>query len=128
MEPSDREIQWRDYELSAKLYQFYVEQALRVNVLYFGFAGAIVSYVLAHSGLHYVRLGLLLPMLISLFLMAFLGISARPASFLDQDMRRLAANLNLTPNDFSPLVFVLIGFALLQFACAAALGFLMYAV
>jgi hypothetical protein len=125
-EPSDREIQWRDYELGANMYKFYIEQAVKINVFYFGIAGAIVSYVLAHSDIKYVRLGLLLPFIISGFLAVGFGAFVGPAKWLDKDTERLANKLKLMPNDFSPLVYILIGFAVLQLFCTAAIGYLMY--
>ena len=67
-EPSQREILWRDYALSADLYKFYVESS-EGNVFYYAITGAIVSSCcFAQQQIAYTKWALLLPALMSVSL------------------------------------------------------------
>jgi hypothetical protein len=66
-EPSTKEIDWRDYALSADIYKFYVDILLKFNIFYYGITGGIVSYCLSQHQIAILRWALVLPLLMSVF-------------------------------------------------------------
>jgi hypothetical protein len=66
---------WRQYELQVDLYKHNLDLVVKVNAGYYAITGAIVSYVLAHSGVTRIRFALLLPMVLSAGLLVLGGFS-----------------------------------------------------
>ena len=60
------EVAWRQYELPVGLYKFYLDFALKTNVLYYGITGAILAYVFSSSGTSLIRWALGLPIVMGL--------------------------------------------------------------
>ena len=54
-DPSEREILWRDYALSADFYKFYVEIAVKLNVYYYAITGGIASFCFAQRQVAYAK-------------------------------------------------------------------------
>jgi hypothetical protein len=114
-DPSEREILWRDYGLSADLYKFYLENAVKVNVFYYAITGGIASFCFAQRQVTYAKCALLLPALMSLCLAIFFGWSAPFAGRLRDENYKLAAKLGIeAPHELGPLVFLLWIFTALQ--------------
>jgi|SRR2546423_6156786 len=114
-EPSGREILWRDYALSADLYKFYIETAVKINVFYYAITGGIVTFCFAQHQVAYTKWALLLPALMSVGLAVVFGWSVPFATTLRDENYKLAAKLGIeSPHEFGPLVFILCIFAGLQ--------------
>lgn len=72
MEPVDKtELLWRQYELTAKMFKFYIATTLKINIFYYAITGAILSYYFTHTNQPHVKLALALPFCMS-FLLAVL--------------------------------------------------------
>jgi len=126
-EPSEREILWRDYALSADLYKFYVETVVKVNVFYYAITGAIVSFCFAQRQIAYTKWALMLPALMSVSLAFLCGWSIPFATTLQKENYTLARKLGMdAPHEFGPLVFILWMFAALQTVSAIGLIVLLY--
>jgi len=120
--PSEREIAWRDYALSADLYKFYLDLAVKVNVFYYAITGGIVSFCFAQHQVAFAKWGLLLPVLMSVCLAIVFGWSAPFAGTLRDENYKLAAKLGIeAPHEFGPLVFMLWIFTALQTVSAVGL-------
>jgi hypothetical protein len=114
-EPSDREILWRDYALSADLYKFYIEVAVKINVFYYAITGGIVSFCFAQQQIRYMKWALLLPAIMSVCLAVLFGWSVSFARTLRDENYTVAVKLGIeSPHEFGPLVFILWIFAALQ--------------
>jgi hypothetical protein len=104
-QPSEREILWRDYALSADLYKFYIEIAVKINVFYYAITGGIASFCFAQQQVGYTKWALLLPALMSVCLAVVFGWSAPFAATLRDENYTLAAKLGIeAPHQFGPLV------------------------
>jgi hypothetical protein len=126
-EPSEREILWRDYALNAQLYQFYLDASLKLNVFYYAITGGILSFCLAREQTGYIRWALMLPLIMSGCFAFLLGYSSFLAKTLSEDTALLAEKLGLsTYHEFSPLVFVLRAFSVLQLCCAIGIAYLFW--
>lgn len=55
VDPSEREILWRDYALSADLYKFYLDLVVKVNVFYYAITGGIASFCFAQQQFAYAK-------------------------------------------------------------------------
>jgi len=114
-DPSEREILWRDYALSADFYKFYVEIAVKLNVYYYAITGGIASFCFAQRQVAYAKWAFLLPCLMSVCLAILFAWSAPFAATLRDDNYTLAAKLGIdAPHEFGPLVFMLWIFTALQ--------------
>jgi hypothetical protein len=120
-EPSNREILWRDYALTADLYKFYLEIAIKVTAFYFAVTGTLLSFVLTRPEIGYGKWALLLPVLLSLCLATVFAFSLPLAKMMRDDSYTLAAKLGIKANEYSPLLYALGIFAFLQIANAAGL-------
>jgi hypothetical protein len=121
-EPSEREILWRDYALSADLYKFYLDIIVKVNVLYYAITGGIVSFCLTQQAINYAKWGLVLPLLMSVCLTALFVCSAPLAVTLRAENYALAEKLGIeASHDFTPLIFTLWMFSGLQIMGAVGL-------
>ena len=126
-EPSEREIRWRDYALSADLYKFYLELAIKVNVFCYAITGAIISFCFAQQRVTYAKWALLLPVLMSVCLAIIFGWSIPFAATLRDENYNLAEKLGIdAPHEFGPLVFMLWMFTALQSVTAIALVVLLF--
>jgi hypothetical protein len=131
-ESAMREIRWRDYALNAQLYQFYIDQIIKVNILYYGITGGILSFCLTRDRHDYTLAALLLPVVMSTFLAALFAYGSKLCHALSRNTLQLAEKLELdAAHNFSSLPLILLGAALLQFLCAVGiaglLGILWYA-
>src|SRR5438128_12215919 len=105
-EPSEREILWRDYALSADLYKFYLGMAVKVNAFYYAITGGIVSFCLSRDHTGYLKWALCLPLLLSLGLTVLFACSAPLANTLRTHNYEAAEKLGIdAAHDFTPLLF-----------------------
>jgi hypothetical protein len=129
-----REIHWRDYLLNADLYKFYMDMTLKVNIAFYGITGAIVSFCVTYSQAPLAplalqapgaRWALLLPAAMGLCLAFIFAYSSYAVVIMRNDMRELCEKLRLDSyHDFTPLIFALVAFALLQVVCFVGLFWL----
>ena len=125
-EPPMGEIRWRDYELNARLYQFYFDITIKANVFYYGITGGILSFCLTRERHDYTVAALLLPILMSIFLAVLFFYGSGLAKVLAHDTAHVAEKLELDgAHDFSLLPLILLGCALLQFLCAVGISTLL---
>lgn len=102
-DPSEREILWRDYALSADLYKFYLELAVKVNVFYYAITGGIASFCFAQQQLAYAKWALLLPALMSVCFAIVFAWSASFAAALRDENYTLAKKPGIeAPHEFGP--------------------------
>jgi hypothetical protein len=125
-ELTEKEILWRDLELSAKLYQFYVEATLKVNLFAYGITGGILSFCLTKPRSDYTHWALILPLIMSVCLAVLFSYSSFLATNLRDDMLTTSEKLGLTPHDFSPLVFLLRLFFVLQLISSLGIAYLLW--
>lgn len=127
IDPWEREILWRDYALSADLYKFYLELAVKVNVFYYAITGGIASFCFAQPQVAYAKWALLLPALMSAcFAMVFAWAAPFAAALRDENYT-LAEKLGIeAPHEFGPLVFMLWIFAALQTISAIGIVVLLW--
>jgi len=67
-EPTQKEILWRQYKLHVDLYKFYLDIVIKLNVLFYGITGGIITYYFTNSDNELARFALLLPIIMSLAL------------------------------------------------------------
>jgi hypothetical protein len=122
-ESAMREIRWRDYALNAQLYQFYIDQIIKVTILYYGITGGILSFCLTRERHDYTLAALLLPVLFSIFLAMLFAYGSKLCHALYLNTLQLGEKLGLdTPHNFSQLPLILLGCALLQFICGVGIS------
>jgi hypothetical protein len=63
--PSQRELFWREYQMSIDLYKFYVELVVKLIVAYYAITGGILSFYFAQNTRPLARWALVLPSLLS---------------------------------------------------------------
>ena len=71
MEPSSKEIYWRQYFQNVDLYKFYLEIILKLNVFYYAVTGAIISFFFSNLSIPNLKYSLCLPLVMSV---AFCGV------------------------------------------------------
>ena len=76
-DPSQREIQWREYALHADIYKFHVDSTIKINGFVFLVTGGVMSYVLnaSQNSPPIAKFALTLPILLS-FGLAFVMVTA----------------------------------------------------
>jgi hypothetical protein len=126
-DPSDREILWRDYLLSADIYKHSMDITVKVSMFSYGITGAIVAFCFAQKPLGGAKLGLLLPVVMCLGLALVFGTSAPLAGRLRDENVALAKKLDRdSAISFKPLVGVLWVFTVLYLVTAVGLVVLLF--
>ena len=69
---NEKQLLWNRYALNIDLYQKYLDFALKINLFYYGFTGALLSFYFTRNGnIPLVEYSLLLPILFSIALIIF---------------------------------------------------------
>lgn len=126
IEPSKREILWRQYEQHTELYKFYFNLTLQANIFYFTLTGAILSYYFTHLGNGPIRYSLLLPIILSTAIGILFLYGAELMKYPREEMFSIRDELNLdTAPDFHILTLFLklFGYVLLGIGFSIAILF-----
>lgn len=138
-EPSDREIDWRQYNLFIDLYKFYFDVVIKANIAFYAITGAIISfnysilikYKMSAAGKEHPEIyqsmgnGLFLPIFTALVFVVVFIYGAIKLYKLHKEVIRLAKKLCLGYYpDFTPLVSILCVFAVFHIIAAILLYYL----
>jgi len=107
----DRELLWNDFKLNAELHRSYLELSIKLNMFYYAFTGAILSFYFSHLGDETIALSLLVPLVMSIGLAIFFFWASRAANVMHLHIKKTgeALGLNAFP-DGRVLKFVCILF------------------
>jgi hypothetical protein len=112
--PTQREIQWREYQMSVDLYKFYVDVVVKAILGYYAITGAILTFYFAQNTHPLARWALVLPSVLSIALAVLFRWGARLWQIVRDDAFDLAGNLRLkSAFELSVLGILLNGSALL---------------
>lgn len=95
LQPSRREILWRQYALHVELFRSYLELLLKFNVFFYGITGAIVSYYLTSPSRPSLRYVLALPFVMSVGFSVLSAYGAWVLRHVARDVRTIAQSLEL---------------------------------
>ena len=90
-----KEIDWKDYEISIELHKSYLDFALKLNLFYYAITGAILSFHFSKESPTVSLIGLLLPTMLSILLGLFFLYGAKLAWTLRSNIIMRAEKLNL---------------------------------
>lgn len=120
--PTERELQWREYQMGLDLYKFYIDLVLKVVVSYYAITGAILSWYFTTANVPFARWALTLPCVMSFGVATLFRWGAGMWEVVRNNTFRLADELKLsTVFELSALSMLLNGSALLLAATGAAL-------
>lgn len=127
MEPSEKEILWRQLSQNIELYKFYMELVVKFNVLYYAVTGAIISFFLAHPEIDDLKFSLILPFIMSIAFGGFFIHGANLMDFLRQNVFdiRDALKLSVAP-DVGVLSTLLYIFSTVYFLIAGGCFYLFW--
>jgi hypothetical protein len=123
-EPPDREILWRDYAINTQLYQYYIDIPIKVNVMFYGITGGILSFCLTRDVGDYTKWALGLPFAMSLFFAVIFFKGSGLMKTYAKNTLDLAKKLQVAGHNWHILQFVYLGCAALYFACGFGIAVL----
>jgi hypothetical protein len=95
IEPSARELAWRQYNLLIDLYKHYTELIVQINIFFYGITGAILTFLFANPNEKSLKYSLLLPIGLSLLLVGICIYGARLWVPFQNGIYRLCRDLEL---------------------------------
>jgi hypothetical protein len=123
----DRELLWRQYELSIDMFKHYLKLTVEFNVFFYGITGAVLSYYFAHSADAHMHYALLLPFVMSIAFACFLLYGASLMGALRKEVIAVQDALELIAGpDVVVLSVFLVICAILMFVVAAGLGYILW--
>ncbi len=87
----DKDLLWKQYQMSIDLYKQYLDLVIKFNVFYYAITGAFLSYYFSHLSSDLVRWSLVFPMIMSMFSAWTSYRAARSIPRVAEPRRRLAA-------------------------------------
>jgi hypothetical protein len=123
-DPSQREIQWRQYALHVDIYKFHVDSTIKVNGFVFLVTGGVMGYVLngSKSIPAIAKLALVLPVLLSTGLALVMGVAAIYVQKRKEEVETLRKELGLSSAlNLTLLQFITGSFAVIHVVVAIGL-------
>lgn len=122
----DRELLWRQYQLSVELYKGYLDLVVKMNVFYYAVTGAILSFYFVNQN-ELTEMSLLLPLAMSLAFGLFFLLSANLARVSRDELFEIRDKLGFSAApEIGVLILLLWIFATLMLLVAGGLTWLMY--
>jgi hypothetical protein len=119
----DKELLWKQYALYVDLYKFYLDITVKINLLYYGITGAILSFYFTHSSAPLVQWSLGLPIAMSVVLSGIFFYGANLMTILRADMFNIRDQISLsTAPDLGILTIALRAFGGLMVVVAVFLA------
>src|SRR3954453_19161433 len=120
--PTERELQWREYQMSVDLYKFYIDAVVKTILGYYAITGSILSVYVVQNPKPLARWALVLPAALSISLALLFKWGAKLWLIFRDDACELADSLRLkTPFELSILSILLNGGAALLAVTGVAL-------
>ena len=96
MTMEEKELLWRRYSLHVDLYKFYFDLVVKLNMLYYGITGALISYYFtSNSNGTIAELSLMFPFLMGLGLVLFFLFGNKTLKVSLDDVEYLAGKMAL---------------------------------
>lgn len=120
--PSQRELQWREYQMSVDMYKFYVAIVVKAILSYYAITGAILTFYFAQTTRPLARWALVLPSALGIGLAVLFRWGADLWQIVRNDAFDIARDLRLkSAFELSVVSILLNGGALLLLVTGVAL-------
>ncbi|MDT7540818.1 MAG: hypothetical protein QOE33_722 [Acidobacteriota bacterium] len=104
----DKELLWKQYQMSIDLYKHYLELVIKFNVFYYAITGAFLSYYFSHLGSDLVKWSLIFPIIMSTFSAWVSYRAARSVKYGHIEAMYIASTFGFRNPEFRMLTYLLI--------------------